>query len=66
MMASFLIPPKYGRGPKGEVWRLEENLPELLSLCASLLSDEAIFMVLTIYAIRTSQRSLYIAQWQKP
>ena len=50
----ILDPPKYGRGPKGEVWRLEENLPELLSLCASLLSDEAIFMVLTIYAIRTS------------
>ena len=57
----ILDPPKYGRGPKGEVWRLEEHLPELLSLCASLLSDEAIFMVLTIYAIRTSTLATHSA-----
>jgi len=57
----ILDPPKYGRGPKGEVWRLEENLPELLSLCASLLSDDALFMVLTIYAIRTSTLSVHSA-----
>lgn len=57
----ILDPPKYGRGPKGEIWRLEEQLPELLSLCASLLSDDAIFMILTIYAIRTSTLATHSA-----
>ena len=57
----ILDPPKYGRGPKGEVWRLEENLPELLSQCRALLSDEALFMVLTIYAIRTSTLAVHSA-----
>lgn len=57
----ILDPPKYGRGPKGEIWRLEENLPELLSQCRNLLSDEAIFMVLTIYAIRTSTLAVHSA-----
>ena len=60
----ILDPPKYGRGPKGEVWRLEENLPELLSICASLLSEDAIFMILTIYAIRTSTLSAHSAMAQ--
>lgn len=60
----ILDPPKYGRGPKGEVWRLEDDLPKLLSLCAGLLSDEAIFMVLTIYAIRTSTLSVHSAMAQ--
>ena len=50
----LLDPPKYGRGPKGEIWQLNENLPELLSCCTRLLSDTPLFMVATIYAIRTS------------
>ncbi len=50
----LLDPPKYGRGPKGEVWQLNENLPELLSCCTRLLSDTPLLMVATIYAIRTS------------
>ena len=57
----ILDPPKYGRGPKGEIWRLEDQLPELLALCAGLLSDEAIFMILTIYAIRTSTLATHSA-----
>ena len=50
----ILDPPKYGRGPKGEAWRIEENLSSLLYQLASLLSKNAIFMVLTTYAIRAS------------
>ena len=38
----ILDPPKYGRGPNGEVWRLFEDLPELLGLCVALLSDAAV------------------------
>lgn len=52
-------PPKYGRGNKGEVWRLFEDIPELLSLCRALLSDDPLFLVATVYAIRMSSRSLH-------
>jgi 23S rRNA (cytosine1962-C5)-methyltransferase len=50
----ILDPPKYGRGPKGEVWRLLEDLPELLGLCVALLSDAADFLILNAYAERIS------------
>ncbi len=50
----ILDPPKYGRGPKGEFWRIENHLAPLLKKCHKLLSKEALFMVLTIYAIRAS------------
>lgn len=54
----ILDPPKYGRGPTGEVWRLFEDLPELLDLCAQLLSDDAAFFLLNAYAARVSGPAL--------
>ena len=54
----ILDPPKYGRGPDGEVWRLHEDLPELVRLCAELLSDKAQFLLLNAYAARISGLSL--------
>ncbi|GAA0623711.1 class I SAM-dependent methyltransferase [Brevundimonas kwangchunensis] len=54
----ILDPPKYGRGPTGEVWRLFEDLPELLKDCASLLADNASFLLLNAYAARISGLSL--------
>ena len=53
-----LDPPKYGRGPGGEVWRLYEDLAELLRLCAGLLSERAGFLLLNAYAERVSGLSL--------
>lgn len=50
----ILDPPKYGRGPDGEIWRLEEDLPGLLANCAALLDEQSRFCVLTVYAIRMS------------
>jgi 23S rRNA (cytosine1962-C5)-methyltransferase len=50
----FLDPPKFGRGPEGEVWRLEENLPALIADCRALLDAESKFLVLTVYAVRMS------------
>jgi 23S rRNA (cytosine1962-C5)-methyltransferase len=54
-------PPKYGRGPDGETWRLEEQLSELVQLCATLLREDANdpasargFMIATVYAVRLS------------
>jgi 23S rRNA (cytosine1962-C5)-methyltransferase len=54
----ILDPPKYGRGPGGEVWRLFEDLPELTELCAQLLSPGANFLVLNAYAERISGAAL--------
>jgi 23S rRNA (cytosine1962-C5)-methyltransferase len=50
----LLDPPKFGRGPEGEVWRLEENLPPLLANCRKLLDENSRFLVLTVYAVRMS------------
>ena len=50
----LLDPPKFGRGPGGEVWRLEENLAPLLADCRRLLDEDSRFLVLTVYAVRMS------------
>ncbi len=44
-----LDPPSYGRGPNGEVWKLEKDLYGLLKLCAELLSENAVFLLLNAY-----------------
>ena len=54
----ILDPPKFGRGPEGEVWRLEEHLPALLADCRALLSAESRFLFLTVYAVRMSSLAL--------
>jgi 23S rRNA (cytosine1962-C5)-methyltransferase len=54
----ILDPPKYGRGPAGEVWRLFEDLPALLALCVRLLADDARFLLLNAYAERISGLAL--------
>ncbi len=50
----ILDPPKYGRGPNGEVWKLEESLPGLIADCRHLLDSDSRFLVLTVYAVRMS------------
>ncbi|MEG3089023.1 class I SAM-dependent methyltransferase [Sphingomonas sp. PB4P5] len=50
----LLDPPKYGRGPDGEVWKLEEGLPGLIADCRQLLDAESRFLFLTVYAVRMS------------
>jgi len=50
----LLDPPKYGRGPEGEVWKLEEDLPGLIANCRQLLTAESRFLFLTVYAVRMS------------
>jgi len=50
----LLDPPKYGRGPEGEVWKLEEGLPGLIADCRRLLDAESRFLFLTVYAVRMS------------
>ncbi len=50
-------PPAFGRGPKGEVWKIEESLSELLALISSLLSNEAKLVILNGYASGYSART---------
>lgn len=54
----ILDPPKFGRGPKNETWRLEEGLPNLIGDCAKLLDDNSRFLFLTVYAVRMSAVAL--------
>ena len=51
-------PPKFGRGPKGETWKIEENLPELLTKIRKILSDKPLFVILTSYSTESSSLSL--------
>jgi 23S rRNA (cytosine1962-C5)-methyltransferase len=50
----LLDPPKFGRGPKGEVWEVYKSLPDLLAACRQVLSDRPLFLVATVYAVRAS------------
>lgn len=54
----ILDPPKFGRGPEGEVWRLEEHLPGLVADCRQLLDADSSFLFLTVYAVRMSSLAI--------
>lgn len=56
----YLDPPKFGRGPKGEVWEVYRSLPELLGACRDVLSKQPLFVVVTVYAVKAS--ALHLAQ----
>ncbi len=56
-----LDPPKFGRGPKGEVWEVYKSLPRLLQACRNVLSDQALFVILTIYAVKLPAVHAYYA-----
>ncbi len=49
--AVILDPPSYGHGPAGEVWKIEEQLPELLSICRELTGPQPRFVLLTCHAV---------------
>lgn len=52
--AIMLDPPAYGRGAEGEKWVLEENINEMIKLCAQLLSDDPAFFILSLYSMGLS------------
>jgi len=54
----ILDPPKFGRGPKGETWRIEEGLAPLVADCRRLLDADSRFLFLTVYAVRMSSLAL--------
>jgi len=57
----ILDPPKFGRGPKGEVWEFNKMLPYLLEEVRPVLASQPLFLVITAYAIRASALALHYA-----
>ena len=47
--AIIMDPPSYGRGPKGEIWKIEDAIHPLVKLCAQLLSDKPLFFLINSY-----------------
>ena len=56
----ILDPPKFGRGPKGEIWEVYKSLPNLLDMCRACLSENPLFVIVTVYAVRAS--AIHVAQ----
>ena len=57
--AIVMDPPSYGRGPNGEVWKLEQNLEHLVKRCSELLSDGPLFFLINAYTTGISSTVLY-------
>lgn len=47
--AVIMDPPSYGRGPKGEIWKIEDSIYPLITLCAKLLSEKPLFFLVNTY-----------------
>ena len=56
--AIIMDPPSYGRGANGEVWKFEENIPELVKLCMQVLSDKPVFFLINSYTTGISSTVL--------
>lgn len=54
----LLNPPAFGRGPKGEVWRLEEELPNLLQACGAVLAERPVLVAISINGVADSSLAL--------
>ena len=47
--AIIMDPPSYGRGPKGEIWKIEESIYPLVQLCSQILTDDPLFFLINSY-----------------
>lgn len=47
--AIIMDPPSYGRGPKGEIWKIEESIFPFINLCTEILADEPLFFLINSY-----------------
>jgi len=61
--AIIMDPPSYGRGPSGEVWKLEDSIYPFVSLCSGVLSDDPLFVIINSYTTGLSASTIaYIAE----
>jgi len=56
--AIIMDPPSYGRGPTGEVWKIEENIDDFVTLSAEVLSDNPLFFLLNSYTTGLSASTM--------
>lgn len=56
--AIIMDPPKFGKGPEGEIWKFERSFIELLKLCRKLLSNSPLFIIITAYTVPISSITL--------
>ena len=56
--AIIMDPPSYGRGPGGEIWKLEDQIYDLVKLCTGVLSDEPLFFLLNSYTTGLSASAM--------
>ena len=56
--ALIMDPPSYGRGPSGELWKLEDGLYDFVRLCAGVLSDDPLFVLISSYTTGLSPSTL--------
>lgn len=67
--AIIMDPPSYGRGPKGEIWKIEDMIHPLIKLCTQILSKDAIFFLINSYttglapAVLTYMLSTELKAW---
>ena len=61
--ALIMDPPSFGRGPSGEVWKLEDSLYDFMKLCSGVMSDDPLFVLINSYTMGLSPSTLtYITQ----
>ena len=56
--AIIMDPPSYGRGPTGEVWKIEENIDDFVELASAVLSDDPLFFLLNSYTTGLSASTM--------
>jgi 23S rRNA G2069 N7-methylase RlmK/C1962 C5-methylase RlmI len=56
--AIIMDPPSYGKGPKGEVWKIEDELPKLMEICREILSENPLFVIFNMYSTELSSISM--------
>ena len=65
--AVIMDPPSYGRGPNGEVWKLEDNIDSLVALISNIFSDDPLFFLLNSYTTGLSPLAMrYIVELRLP
>ena len=57
--AIIMDPPSYGRGPKGEIWKIEESVYPLVQLCSQILTDDPLFFLINSYTTGLQPAVLY-------
>lgn len=54
----IMDPPSFGRGPNGEIWKIEENLYDFIVLCESIMAEESVFFILNSYTTGLSPSTI--------